>query len=831
LYFEYYLLNINNILSFIKKIIISFINNMEAIIAVSIIGLGYLFQNNTEYNKKKKLSASKNQKPNGPNIYTSNRAYEIFQNEQKQANVLMDKSLYPTETNVVTPGPPFPIMYDKVDYADNQLPIEFNSYTKYDDVLINTAEIRKTETPVNKSRNNESQPISGGWSGISLTGDVIDPNKFTHNNQQPFFGGSIKQNVDEFSTTSIFENFTGQKENYKKKQELGPLFQPQKNMANVYGTQTQDGFLLDRYYVSNIRSNETPIEKVYVGPGLNQGYTSQPSGGFQQADSQDYSMPKTVDEFRVKTKPKMSYFGRVVSGQKIAKPTKIGTVYKNKPDTFFINEPDRYFTTTGAVTAPEQRPCIITKYTNRKTTELKTRQGSAAPVHGSVAQVRSKYKISDKITYTTDGPRNIDSSGQWSIMGMLGLGGDKTPNDYGKNAIKLKNTNRIETGQKTVVINKKPIGEKGMSRNGQKSKLTKKQTTIDNEYNSNLVGHNAGVVYDPNDIPKATIKESQIHNTHSGYMNTDGQKGIVYDPDDIARTTIKETNIHNTHTGYMNSSNQKGVVYDPNDLPKTTIKETNIHNSYSGALSSFIKGWVKDPTDGPRITIKETTSKNRRSANVSSTQKNSYIKNKEPARMTIKETTMANNIIGIATQGRGDGHIVTDIQVPDTIRQDSSVYYVGDATGPESGGYNVTEVNAPDTLRQSTSDIEYYGGAGNGGESKAMSYEDIYNAEIKAMRGDQDSGYTPGPMGPSQGVEPGNINLTTSKIGDIQNKYIQERGVQSNKVYNSIPQIVPCNITQTKEIVPNEPLADRINPAILDAFKTNPYSQSLASWA
>ena len=36
---------------------------MEAIIAVSIIGLGYLFQNNTEYNKKKKLSASKSQKP------------------------------------------------------------------------------------------------------------------------------------------------------------------------------------------------------------------------------------------------------------------------------------------------------------------------------------------------------------------------------------------------------------------------------------------------------------------------------------------------------------------------------------------------------------------------------------------------------------------------------------------------------------------------------------------------------------------------------------------------------------------------------------------------
>jgi hypothetical protein len=339
-----------------------------------------------------------------------------------------------------------------------------------------------------------------------------------------------------------------------------------------------------------------------------------------------------------------------------------------------------------------------------------------------------------------------------------------------------------------------------------------------------------GIVYDPNDVTRTTIKETQIHNNHNGYMNTDGQKGIVYDPNDITRTTIKETQIHNSHNGYMNTDGQKGVVYDPKNVPKKTTKETTIDNSYSGVISSFIKGWVKDPSDGPRITIKETTSKNKRVANVSSNQKNSYIKNKDPLRMTVKETTMAQNILGIATQGRGDGHTVTDIQVPDTLRQES-VYYVGDANGPESGAYEVTEVNAPDTLRQSTSDIEYFGGAGNDGSSKPMSYEDIYNAEIKALRGNQDEGYTPGAMGPSQGVDPNNINLTTSKIGDIQNKYIQERGTQSNKVYNSIPQLTPCNVTQTKEIVPNEPLADRINPDILDAFKTNPYSQSLTSWA
>ena len=341
-----------------------------------------------------------------------------------------------------------------------------------------------------------------------------------------------------------------------------------------------------------------------------------------------------------------------------------------------------------------------------------------------------------------------------------------------------------------------------------------------------------GVAYDPNDIARTTIKETNIHNNHEGFMNIDGQKGVVYDPTDKPRTTIKETNINNNHDGFMNVDGQKGIVYDPTDKPRTTIKETNIENNYSGIISSFIKGWVKDPSDGPRVTIKETTSKNKRAANIGSRQKNSYITNKDKARTTTKETTMAHNVMGIATQNRGDGHLTTGIQVPDTIRQDTSVYYVGDATGPEVGGYDVTEVQAPDTLRQSTSDIEYYGGAGNDGTGgKPMSYADIYNAEIKALRGEQDEGYTPGAMGPNQGIDPNSINLSTSKIGDIQNKYIQERGVQSNKVYNSIPQMVPCNVTQTKEIVPNEPLADRINPVILDAFKNNPYSQSLSSWA
>jgi hypothetical protein len=135
-------------------------------------------------------------------------------------------------------------------------------------------------------------------------------------------------------------------------------------------------------------------------------------------------------------------------------------------------------------------------------------------------------------------------------------------------------------------------------------------------------------------------------------------------------------------------------------------------------------------------------------------------------------------------------------------------------------------------MRQFTSDIEYFGSAGNdGSNTKPMSYEDVYNAEMKVIRSITDKGYTPNPGGVNKILDSNNINMTTNKIGDIQNKYLNERGTQANKVYNSIPQINISNISQIKEIVPNEPLADRINPDILSAFKENPYTQSINSWA
>jgi len=52
----------------------------------------------------------------------------------------------------------------------------------------------------------------------------------------------------------------------------------------------------------------------------------------------------------------------------------------------------------------------------------------------------------------------------------------------------------------------------------------------------------------------------------------------------------------------------------------------------------------------------------------------------------------------------------------------------------------------------------------------------------------------------------------------------------STKVYKSLPQANRCSVTKDKGTVPNAPIRNRLDGRILDAFKSNPYSQSLTSY-
>ncbi len=122
---------------------------------------------------------------------------------------------------------------------------------------------------------------------------------------------------DEYRNETILQNHTGVNKLDIGKRERAPLFKPTRNLGNVYGTQNPHDRELERYIASQKKQNELPFEKIMVGPGLDQGYTATPSGGFNQSNTRDYVLPKSVDELRVKTNPKLTFKGRTVAGKAI----------------------------------------------------------------------------------------------------------------------------------------------------------------------------------------------------------------------------------------------------------------------------------------------------------------------------------------------------------------------------------------------------------------------------------------------------------------------------------------------------------------------------------
>ena len=856
---------------------------MEFILVSAIAGMGYLLSKNNVPRQTKITytdPVSKNYTPSGNTIYDNTRSQTVWKEQQQLADRIFAKSKNSLKTNYMIAGPPVPI-FNKIDGTDRTLPIEFigaNGLKQKVQQIEKELAPKEYKAQFDRKVNDLDIPTlykdyaaAGGWNGISLTGNPVDRESFFHNNMVPFFGGTVKQNIEENSNQTLLESFTGNDPNYQQKVEVkrDDLFKPVANLTNPYGTSNLDGYNLDRYIVSNLRNNQAPIEPIRVGPGLNQGYTAEGSGGFQQANTLDFVLPKTVDELRVKTKPKVSYEGVVVPGSHIAKPGKVGVVAKNKPDTFYVNGPDRLFTSVGDVTGPTLRPDILIRYTNRKTTELKNRVGPAtAAAIGSQPQMKPVFKESTRINFAGANPRNQNAVGQWQINGP----NRSIPNDYGRGSMKTKPNNRQVTGPKMQITNLSVPNKNAMAPNQPNVRHTRKTNIVGNNRYGNFqnTGPNRGKVYDPNDLPRTTVKEQMVNNSHQGYFqNTGPNRGQVYDPNNLPRTTIKEQNIDNSHQGYFqNTGPNRGQVYDPNDLPRTTIKEQMIDNNYQGNFQNTgpNRGQVYDPNDLPRTTIKEQMIDNSYQGNFQNTGPNRgkvYDPNNLP-RTTIKEQTIDGNRLGGMT-GRTKGMVYDPRNIPaptikqqtimnnsmgniqnqlsggayktkkmdakNTQRMTTSVHYTGDATGPKRGGYTETSVKAKNTVRQFLTG-EVKGNAAPASVKAPKSYGDMYNATVHSIREQVAVGRTPSKEGAKVGVSKEAVNMNTSRHGDQENYRIENRGVMSTKIYNSIPQANQFGETHFKDVLANDPIGvDRINPDILDAFRKNPYTQSLSSYA
>jgi len=722
---------------------------MEFVVAGAVAGLGYYLNQNKERNRDTdpEVRVPSYMKPNNRNVYESGERMKNIQiQEQKRSDRLYDEFFDEKNTNVIMQLPGQQIDLNITEWADDDLPIEYNG------------ELNKNQLfQMEKDRLSKDGNCSN-INGISLTGEPIKQNDFRHNNMVPFFGGRVTQNVDENANSTMVENFTGNLTTYQNKQELKPLFSPyNKDINNPYGMSNLNGYNKDRYIKSVMRQNEAPLEKILVGPGLNKGFTSQPSGGFQQADTRDYCIPKTVDDLRVKTNPKLTFEGRILAGQHISIRGEIGRQCKYLPEDYYTNlNGERNLITTGEIIADTKRPAITIKDGNRKCS--REVMGTAGPNNGNKSNIRPGVRKALRQNFCTDGPRNAAAEEQYRV----------NSGKEGRDEVKLKPTLRMTQVCKTRTAN--PAINKGsQTYNGQAAKRTKNEHFVKcSRFNDRMDSTvSKSTVYDPNDTPKTTMKETLIHDKYTGGVEfgARAESSWVMDEDDVARTTMKETSIHNLHNGNIGNNAKAGTVKDPKDKPKNTMKEVDVVNR--------------------------------------------------------KNTGQVSN------QLPGDGYKTAKYRASETNRQNTSCEYVGNADGPEEGGYKVTKVVAPDTIRQFTSK-EYTGGAGSAGESdKPMSYADIYNTNVKSLRDEKLNGWMPGAGETNIMMGPDSVNMKTTRLGAVSNKYLIERNNAHDRIQQNVDAGQLGCITQQTQRVDNTRINERFDPAILDAYRQNPYTQPL----
>ena len=467
---------------------------------------------------------------------------------------------------------------------------------------------------------------------MSLTGEYIDPSQFRHQNMTPYFGGSVRQNMDANTNRAILETFTGVTDkniNPKTKCEVKSFYDQARDFGNVYGMANNDAFYRDRYEQPKIRNNEMPVAQVRVGPGLNRGYTAEPSGGFQQFDAQDYAQEKCVDELRVKSKPKTTFEARTVDGLKGSLPGEPGKVAKNRVERFYEQTPDMYLRTTGANLKATQVPKFNVKATNR----LHTSKQFMGPARGKDQQYdlqKDTIKKSSKQQLKAAGIRN-------AVLSAFGLG---QKDDHGKGNIVVYKNERDLTTTRT--------------------------------YQGNITSLVKSITAPIEDLIKNTKKQETVNNPRTyGNMKPAAPAHItIVDTTDIARTTIKETLIHDEQTGLNLAGPKEIYVHDPEEVAKTTGRETLADVEYHGNLGSSFKRATLPLDDDIRTTTKETTIDQLYTGQAEALEGGlGYITNEHEAPATQKQFLSDRDYIGQAGHDRGEGYITNEHEAPATQKQ------------------------------------------------------------------------------------------------------------------------------------------------------------------
>ena len=531
--------------------------------------MGALLNNDENVTERKNISirnnVTKNDVPNGANIYTSNYVNTAETEVLKKATDNYTASTNPGMTNVLPPLFNTYSMNGNVNLLSDKTILKdvdknsINELNRRSNVLKSNQDLSITSRPMfNPIISNDENNLSASFSNFSVDNSNINPltgleYEKNHNNQVPFFGGSVKQNIEKLTNTSKLDIYTGNNDTFIHKKELEPFYSVEKQDIN--GTPM---FTLnvgtDRFIPSNFKQGEKPFaeQRVYaVKAGI--------------FENNIREQPKSVDELRVASKPKISYEGRSNSGQFMSVRGVQAPVNKNLVDTYYENSPERWIVTPGAVVGNTIRENYATNFkeTNRQNVSDKSYYG---PGHTGFTK---EYQ---KLSKVNDNESEFNSLVQEPMRQALKT--DSTRNfstiqrtddnyDYGKSSYTSYATERHitgETNQFDLNIHKQNMGNKLILQD--QAKTTVKETTSINKNKGNIKtrfdkgtsdAYNQGI---QNWEAKSTHKEMHVNNKYIGIA--DKNEGLGYSIANYeAKTTGKESVTANSN--YI-GNNGNGVI-------------------------------------------------------------------------------------------------------------------------------------------------------------------------------------------------------------------------------------------------------------------------------
>jgi hypothetical protein len=307
----------------------------------------------------------------------------------------------------------FLTQFDDLTFDNNGGPSSYNSMSQK---IGDTGNISRMEIE-------RKLALTGGYSGFTedadMTYGIVDKNNFTHNNMKPHFSGKtygfnpLQDEKRHEVNQRMVEQFSGSVNNleYKPNTERKPLFDPTVGLTNMYGTPAMTDYFESRYIPGLERRNELPFQQTKVTPGLALGYNEIGKQGY--TDSYRV-LPKTVDELRTVSNPKISYGGVVIEGMKGKKGPVPSKMFKRRPLTFKENKQEDVLKGRSYLTAPS-----IYGKTNPKDLATVNRGAKATPYYGGAKlytdlakpdSLHEKFRASEKQVFKHAEPRNAQRS-------------------------------------------------------------------------------------------------------------------------------------------------------------------------------------------------------------------------------------------------------------------------------------------------------------------------------------------------------------------------------------------------------------------------------------